>query len=238
MSMLYGGTRARRRPIAPCDVRMRRSATSDLSSTRPRRPRLPGGRGRGARQTSGVRAGRGGRTSPAAAPGTAHQTFDARALRQGTSPGHFARGHLLRFRSHVGASAPLPKFSALAPHFKLRTPARAPLGTFYARVPHFRLFSGRGPTPSFCSSLGTPLALRRHLDFRGPNFATGTNPTSQVCPARAPLPKFVRPEPHLRTSGSGGWASYRRAMGVWANLNSVHTSLARTRARRVVVSHQ
>jgi hypothetical protein len=126
MSMLYGGTRARRRPIAPCNVRMRRSATSDLSSTRPRRPRLPGGRGRGARQTSGVRAGRGGRTSPAAAPGTAHQTFDARALRQGTSPGHFARGHLLRFRSPVGASGsrrrpPLPG----ADNFGSRCPGSA-----------------------------------------------------------------------------------------------------------------
>ena len=127
MSMLYGGTRARRRPIAPCNVRMRRSAMSDLSSTRPRRPRLPGGRGRGARQTSGVRAGRGGRTSPAAAPGTAHQTFDARALRQGTSPGHFARGHLLRFRSHVGASVRLSRKRDAPTHRRTDAPLRWPM---------------------------------------------------------------------------------------------------------------
>ena len=124
-----------------------------LADRRAVRASQEGGRGRGARQTSGVRAGRGGRTSPAAAPGTAHQTFDARALRQGTSPGHFARGHLLRFRSHVGASDPRTTHTLsqqpVAPWAYPRTlcsggPSRASRSQPRAR----RRLAGAGPGPA------------------------------------------------------------------------------------------
>jgi hypothetical protein len=129
---------------------------------------------------------------------------------------------------------------------------------FGARPPLQTSHPGSGPTWNFLRArppLPTFFRPRPHSKFllfsrHSTRFASSSRfgvLTSR--PARTPLPKFARPEPHFPSlSGPSPTCELQevgagRAIGeLWAygraNLNSVHTSLARTRARRVVVSHQ